>query len=187
MSLRPAAATVLLAGLASCAPVPPVAAPVEATAARPLDTLPAGADLALVRQDLLATAATPFGAKALDEALASPAFLIAKRFAGMPPPPPPGAGPDWRPPTPTALLVKRPEGWMVATAAGWRPANGDAAVELDQVLADPRFWKEPAYIPPCPDYGASLLLLKVPGKAQTVRNSACTSVAEKAVLAALRA
>lgn len=180
------AALALTAGLASCT-APPAAAPVAIPAARPLDTLPAGADLALVRQDLLATAANRFGAKALDEALASPTYLVAKRFAGMAPPPPPGAGPDWTPPTPAALLIKRPAGWLVATAGGWRLANADAAVELDQTLADPRFWKEPAYIPPCPDYGASLLLLKAPGKAQTVRNSTCTSVAEKAVLAALRA
>ena len=140
-----------------------------------------------VRQDLLATAAARFGSEALKEAVASPTHLIAKRFAGMAPPPPPGAGPDWRAPTPATLLVRRSDGWFVAADDGWRSARSEAAAELDRVIADPRFWSEPAYIPPCPDYGASLLLLKVAGRPETVRNSTCTGIAEKAVLAALSA
>ncbi len=176
----------VMAGLASCTAARPSVAP-EPAIGRPLDTLPGGADLALVRDDLVSTAADRFGRQALDQALAGPAYLIAKRFAGMSPPPPPGAGPDWVPPTPAALLLRRPEGWRVATGDGWRPAKPDAAAELDRVLADPSFWREPAAIPPCPDYGASLLLLKVPGRAATTRRSSCTSVAEKAVFAALRA
>ncbi|MBA3510757.1 hypothetical protein [Sphingomonas sp.] len=49
------------------------------------------------------------------------------------------------------------------------------------------FWSEPAYTPPGPDFGASLLLLKVPAKAETVRNSTCMSRASRIVEAALRA
>jgi hypothetical protein len=83
--------------------------------------------------------------------------------------------------------MKRSEGWVVATGSGWRPAKPDAAAVVDQVIGDRRFWSEPAFIPPCPDYGASLLLLKITGRAIAIRKSTCTSVAEKAVFAALQA
>jgi len=176
-----------LLALTSCTDAFPPAVARHGVNGRPLDSLPPEADLTLVRQDLLATASARLGAKALSEARAAPAHLIAKRFVGMAPPPPAGAGPDWVPPTPTALLMRRPDGWMVATGSGWRRAEPDVSAELDQLFADQRFWSEAAYIPPCPDYGASLLLVKIPGKAETVRKSSCTSVAEKGVLAALRA
>ena len=187
MTVRPADALLIVAAVASCTAAPRRSPPVGLATAHPLDVLPAGADLELVRQDLLATASNRFGSEAVDDALAGPAYLIAKRFAGMPPPPPPGARSDWVAPTPAALLLKRRDGWMVATESGWRSAKDDAAAELDRVLADASFWSEPAYVPPCPDYGASLLLLKIPGRPATIRKSTCTSVAEKAVFAALRA
>jgi hypothetical protein len=187
MTVRVSVVLLIVASLVSCTAAPRQFAPADPVAARPLDTLPAEADLELVRQDLIATASDRFGLEAVGDALANPNYLIAKRFAGMPPPPPLGAGPDWVAPTPTALLIKRQGRWMAATGNGWRPTKPDAAAELDQVLLDAGFWSEPAYVPPCPDYGASLLLLKMPGKIATVRKSTCTSVAEKAVFAALRA
>jgi hypothetical protein len=140
-----------------------------------------------VREDLIATASDRWGLEALAEARAAPTYLIAKRFAGMAPPPPPGAGPDWVVPTPAALLMRRPQGWLVATESGWRAAKAEAAAEIDKVLNDPRFWSEPTTNAPCPDSGASLLLLKAAGKAETVRRSYCSSVADKAVFAALGA
>ena len=176
----------LSAGLAACAVPPETVAP-RAYGDRPLEVLPTGFDAALVRSDLLATAREHYGAAAVERALSSPGQLVVKRFAGMAPPPPPGAGPDWRPPTPSALLVRENNGWQVATETGWRAARSEAAAELDTLLADPRFWSEPAYVPPCPDAGASLLLLKLPGRAEAVRNSTCTSLAERLVSAALRA
>ena len=154
---------------------------------RPLDRDAGGDDLSVARQDLLATASARYGAKALNEALAAPAFVIAKRFAGLAPPPPPGAGPDWVPATPTALLIKRGQGWSTATATGWRDVGPAAAAALDHAIAEPRLWEEAAFIPPCPDYGASLLMLKIPGKAPSVRKSTCTSFADKVVSAALQA
>ena len=186
----PILSALVLATIAACSPQPPSpGTPVRLgeIAPDPLEVLPADADLAAVRSDLLATAADRFGQAALDQALAAPTHLIAKRFMGMVPPPPPGAGPDWVAPTPTALLMKGAEGWVIATGTGWRPAKADAAAEIDQVIASPAFWSEAPTNLPCPDYGASLLLLKVPGKKETVRKSSCTSVADKAVLAALRA
>jgi hypothetical protein len=166
-------------------PTGPVPCP---TGTRPRDTDPGGDDLALSREDLLATASTRYGREALNEALGAPFYLIAKRFAGMAPPPPPGAGPDWIPPTPSALLMKREQGWMIATESGWRPIDGNVAAELNQAIGDPRLWSEPAFVPPCPDYGASvLLLLKVPGRSASVRKSTCNSNADKVVFAALRA
>ena len=189
MKVQSALAALILAGVVACATPAPSPDPVTTAEAnaRPLDVLPAEADLARVRDDLLATSADRFGAAALAEARASATHLVVKRFVGMAPPPPPGAGADWRPTPAAALLVRRAEGWMVATASGWRRADGEAATELDQLLADPAFWSEPAYTPPCPDFGASLLLLKVLGQSETVRNSTCMSRASRVVEAALRA
>ena len=188
MKTQWALAALLIAGVAACAtPAPSPDPATEVGTGRPLDTFPAEADLARVREDLLATAADRFGAAALDEARAAPAHLVVKRFAGMAPPPPPGMSADWRPTPAAALLVKRAEGWMVATASGWRRADATAASELDGLIADPGLWSEPAYTPPCPDFGASLLLLKAPGHAETVRNSTCMSRASRIVEAALRA
>lgn len=175
---------VILGALTSCTTVPPAAAPVQFDG-RPLDSLPAGADLSLVRQDLIASASERFGSHALYDARATSTYLIAKRFAGMAPPPPPGAAPNWMPPTPTVLLIKRPEGWMVASRSGWRRAKPEAAIELDRMLADRKFWIERPRILACPDYGATLLLLKMQGKAETVRKSTCPDIAEKIALAAL--
>lgn len=188
MRTQLAVAALVIAGLAACAaPDPGPAEPAVARTARPLDTLPAEADLTRVREDLLATAADRFGAGALSEARAAPTHLVVKRFVGMAPPPPPGAGADWRLTPAAALLVRRADGWMVATGTGWRRADQAAANELDQLIADAAFWSEPATTPPCPDFGASLLLLKAPGHSETVRNSMCTSAASRMVEAALRA
>lgn len=188
MNTRLTLASVILASVAACAAPGTLPDPVTtAGAGRPLDILPAEADLARVREDLLATAADRFGAAALSEARAAATHLVVKRFVGMAPPPPPGAGADWRPTPATALLVRRAEGWMVATGNGWRRADQAAAAELDQLIADPAFWSEPAYTPPCPDFGASLLLLKVPEHSEAVRNSLCMSGASRIVEAALRA
>ena len=188
MSVRLAFAALILAGVAACAtPVPGPAATADAAIDRPLDTLPAQAEPTLVREDLLATAADRFGAAMLSEARAAPTHLIVKQFMGIAPPPPPGAGVDWRPTPAAALLVRRAGGWMVAAGTGWRRADPDAAAELDRTIADPGFWSEAAYTSPCPDFGASLLLLKVLGKAETVRNSTCMSRASRMVEAALRA
>jgi len=185
--MQSALLAVILAGVAACAAPAPTADPVTTAGGRPLDTLPAEADLTRVRQDLLATAGERFGATAVTEARGASTHLVVKRFVGMAPPPPPGAGVDWRPTPAAALLVRRAEGWMVATATGWRRADQEAADELDRIIAEPAFWSEPAYTPPCPDFGASLLLLKVPARDETVRNSTCMSQASRIVEAALRA
>jgi hypothetical protein len=189
MKVHLALTALILAGVAACAAPGPAPEPVTTAEAnsRPLDTLPGDADLARVREDLLATAADRFGAAALSEARAAPAHLVVKRFVGMAPPPPPGAGADWKLTPAAALLARRAEGWMVATGSGWRRADAEAASELDQLIADAAFWSEPAYTPPCPDFGASLLLLKTPGHSESVRNSMCTSGASRMVEAALRA
>ena len=149
--------------------------------------MPAGLDVASVRADLMATARTNYGSAALDQALRNPTYLIVKRFAGMVPPPPPGTPADWAPPTPTALLIKDGNNWMVATANGWRPANADAAITINGLLAEPRFHDEPAYTPACPDFGSGNLVLKTPGRAETVRIAQCMSKAASLVEAALRA
>ena len=186
MTTRSVLAAMASVSLLSCAPAPTVVDATNISSARPLDTLPAHFDPVLVRRDLLATASDRFGSAALNEALAAPTHLIVKRFAGMAPPPPPSAGP-WRAPTPSGMLVRKSDGWIVASESGWRPVNSEAAAELNAIFADPNFWSEPAYIHPCPDFGASMMLLQVPARAETVRNSTCMSIASRAVEAALRA
>lgn len=175
----------LILALAACTAAPPPSEPVPP--ARPLEVLPPDVDMAKVRGDLLATARERYGEVALDRAMAASTHLLVKRFAGMAPPPPPGAGPDWRVPTPTAMLIRDGSSWLAATPDGWRPANAEAAAELDELLGDARLWTESSYTPPCPDFGANLLLLKVPGRPETVRNSLCMSMAARVVQAALRA
>lgn len=155
--------------------------------ARPLDTQPAYADLASVRGDLIATAHARYGAAAVDRALAAPTHLIVKRFAGMVPPPPPGASPDWRPRTPSAMLIRDAGRWLAATPGGWRPVDATAGVRVDAVLAGPRLWSEDAATPACPDFGSSNLLLKVPARRETVRRASCSSAAADLVEVALAA
>jgi len=185
----PILSALVLATIAACtagSPAPDPATRAIISSGEPLDTLPSGADLATVRTDLLTTAVDRFGSDAVNEALAAPAYIIAKRFAGMVPPPP--LGEELKPPpTPTALLMKSGSRWMVATASGWRPAQAEAVADIDATLADPTFWNADPYTPPCPDYGAGLLLAKVPGKTETARNSLCMSEAETIVSSALRA
>lgn len=184
MKLRVRFALLAMSTLAACAA--PEAS--ERTASgRPLDTLPGGFDAALARRDLLDTARERFGPAALGRAMATPTHLVVKSFAGMAPPPPPGAGPDWRAPTPAALLIREAGRWHVATPDGWRDARAEGAAELDALLAEPGFWTEPAFTPACPDFGARLLLLKLPSRRETVRNAQCTSRTERVVSAALRA
>jgi hypothetical protein len=177
---------ILLALVALGGCVAPQPATVD-TSRRPLDTLPAGARLAEVEADLLATARERFGDARIDRALAMPDYLIAKRFVGMAPPPPPGAGPDWRPPTPSALLTKQSGRWLVATPDGWREVKREVAAEIDALLAGSDFWNEAATVPACPDFGASNLLLKAPGKARIVRTHQCSSATTRVIEAAFRA
>jgi len=178
----------LAATLAACAasqPVMPVA--VEQPSRRPLEVLQPGFNPVEVRADLLATARDRYGRVAVESVLASPTYLIAKRFQGMAPPPPPGAGQDWRAPTPSALMIRNGGRWMVATETGWRDAKPEAAAEIDRRLAEARLWSEQPYTPPCPDYGANLLVLKVPGRPETVRQSLCSGAAADLAQAALNA
>lgn len=175
----------VLATIAACSAATP--APESGTliaAERPLQSPPAAAGPREIRKDLLATTAERFGRERLAEVLAAPSHLIAKRFASMLPPPPPGEAALNHVP-PAALMMKTAQGWVIATPAGWRPAKPEAAATIDRVIGDPAFWTEPATSPPCAGYGASLLMLKVPGKAETVRQSSCPSFAEKAFLAAI--
>jgi hypothetical protein len=154
---------------------------------QPLETLPAEVDVKQIEQDLLATARDRFGEAAVRQALAAPSHVIVKRFPGMAPPPPPNAGPDWRLPIPVALLAKEGDRWFAATTSGWREADAVATSVIEETLTSETFREEPERIEACPDYGASLLLAKVPGREREVRSALCTSQTDKVVYEALRA
>lgn len=142
-------------------------------------------------QDLLWSAMQLFGEPLVRRALASGAYIFAKHYPGMMPPPPPGAGPDYRyPEPPTALLFHENGTWLAATKDGVRQARPDKIQEIRQVLSGDRFWKEPVWAPPgCTDAGASLLLLKIPGRPEVVRSASCgtTGGSETVVFRALEA
>lgn len=173
----------LLGGLAACAASGPIASPGDGGPGHP----ESAGRLAQVEGDLLGTARERYGEAALARALNSSTYLIAKRYVGFPPPPPPGAGADWKPPSPSALMLKEGGAWLVATTEGWRQARPEVATELNGILAARSFWDEPPLIPACPDYGSANLLLKMPGHQRMVRSAYCVGETDRAVSAALRA
>ena len=181
MIRMPILSVALVATIAACSTAQPSRDPsahATVTADQPLQVLQAGVGLGEVRRDLIATAADRFGQAALEQAMSAPTHLIAKRFAGMLPPPPPGEETREYVP-PAALLMKGPGGWASANATGWRPLRAEQAAEIERIIASSAFWSEAPTSLPCPDYGASLLMLKVPGKPETVRKSSCSSVATR--------
>jgi hypothetical protein len=109
----------------------------------------------------------------------------------MLPPPPPGAGRDWKyPEPPTAVVFVDNGNWLTATATGVRQARPDKVEEIRQLLSQGRLWREPVWAPPgCTDAGASLLLLKMPGRPEIVRSASCggTGGSEALVFMALEA
>lgn len=134
------------------------------------------ADMSEIRADLMSSVRSRVGDAAVDYVMAQPTHLIAKVYPGMSPPPPPGAGPEWRPPSPSAALYHDGTRWMVATATGFRAAKAEEAAVIDQIIADPSFWGEPVNARPgCTDAGAALFLVKVPGRVETVRRGACVT------------
>ncbi len=179
-----------VAFLVSCAPtIAPV--PPEAR------VIPAGPstnsfnwtdDMPTVERELLATARERFGEAAVRRALGAPTYLFAKYYHGMLPPPPPGGAPPYKPPM--ALLIRENGQWLAATDQGFRPARADITPQLDALLASPNFWAVSTTTgPPCPDAGASLLLLKVPSRPETVRTGTCgaTQPNERLVMLAIDA
>lgn len=142
-------------------------------------------------QDLLWSALQLFGEPLVRRALAADAYIFAKHYPGMLPPPPPGAGADWKyPEPPTAVLFVEHGLWMAATREGVRQARIEKVQEIRRVLMTDKFWKEPVWAPPgCTDAGASLLLLKVPGRPEVVRSASCgaTGGSEAIVFRALEA
>ena len=142
-------------------------------------------------QDLLWSAQQLFGEPLVRRALAADAYIFAKHYQGMLPPPPPGAGSDWKyPEPPTAVLFVENGTWLAATADGVRQARPDKVQEIRTILSGQKFWEEPVWAPPgCTDAGASLLLLKIPGRPEVVRSASCgaTGGSEAIVFRALEA
>lgn len=181
--------------MSACAATPPpvVAAPAERVLPSGPPEKQMGVDYVrqVTEQDLLWGAKQRFGEAMVRRALAAPTYIFAKHYQGMLPPPPPGAGPDWRyPEPPVGILIFENDYWQAATPDGFRQARLDKVPEIERVLADPAFWAEPEWAPPgCTDAGASLLLMKAPGKPEIVRSATCGSTgrSETLVIRALEA
>jgi hypothetical protein len=172
--------------LVACAPVARPEAAIGPTETRP-DFNPAE-----VQADLEKTARTKFGAALTDQALASPTFLLAKHYMGLPPPAisqPDGTYTFAEPPI--SMLIRRDGRWLAARVGkGWVPVSVDKAGAIDLLLRDRRFWNEPDHSrPTCTDAGASLLWLKTAERRAVTRKGACgaTLMTEKLVLQALEA
>ena len=174
--------------LAACTapPPPPPAAEVSGDASGP-----AWFDPVRVETDLKTTALERFGDGYFAEAIRAPTYLFAKHYVGLPQPPILQPDGSYKyPPPPMAMLHRGAEGWMVATATGFRPAKADKAAAIDAILSDAAFWAEPASSQPaCTDAGGSLLMLRVPRHDQVLRQGACgaTALTERLVFLALEA
>lgn len=184
-------ATLLAAGCATV-PQPPAPAPERVLPSGPPDRqMGVAFDRRVTEQDLLWGARQRFGEAMVRRALAAPTYIFAKHYQGMLPPPPPDAGPDWRyPEPPVGMLIFENGYWLAATPEGFRQARPDKVPEIERVLADPAFWAEPEWAPPgCTDAGASLLLMRAPGKPEIVRSATCggTGRSELLVFRALEA
>ncbi len=183
----PAALLPLL--LPACAPVAqpvPPATGAGVTEARP------DFDPVEVQGDLEKTARSKFGAALTDQALASPTFLLAKHYMGLPPPAilqPDGTYTFAEPPM--SMLIRREGQWLTARVGkDWMPVSADKAETIESLLRDARFWNEPDHArPTCTDAGASLLWLKTGAKRTITRRGSCgtTQLTEKLVLQALEA
>lgn len=142
-----------------------------------------------VRDDLYLSAQARFGIALTDQALASPAFLIAKHYSGMPMPVSQPDGAVLYAPPPVAVLIRRGGGWLAARAGrGFEPVDPARGSALDAVLADPEFWRQPVHAgTQCTDAGASLLWLRLEGRPARVRRGSCgaTERTERLVLQAL--
>lgn len=154
------------------------------------EQLEAGFDRAAIERDLFLSARSRFGEAAIRRAFAAESYIFAKYYPGMMPPPPPGMGRDWKPKFPFVLLFEEKGQWLAATPSGVRPANPAAMGKVRAALAEPRFWKQPSWTPPrCTDAGASILLIKVRGRRETLRRGSCgeTELTQRLVLAAIEA
>ena len=69
------------------------------------------------------------------------------------------------------LLIKNRTGWHVHGSG--TPLSRQAALELDNLLADARLWAEPARYPAvsCPDSGADVIMIRHGGRNKTVYQS----------------
>jgi hypothetical protein len=95
---------------------------------------------------------------------------------------------DWRPKFPFALLFEENGRWHAAEHSGVRTANPAAITAIKAAVADPGFWAQPSSTPPrCTDAGASILLIKLRGRGETLLRGSCgeTELTQRLVLAAL--
>jgi hypothetical protein len=153
----------------------------------PPEVLQPGYRPAEFEQDLFATARERFGLESVRRALGADTYVFAKFYHGMLPPPRPG-DPPYKPPM--ALLIRENGQWFAATPTGFRPAKAEAVPQLEALLANRAFWAAPNWTGPrCTDAGASLLMLKVPNRAEIIRHGTCgeTQPTEHLVRLALEA
>ena len=114
------------------------------------------------------------GETALREANAAPAALMASFHQGLPRPIAcPGGRWAYAPPAVSAA-VRTADGWVRwrgEAREGYAPA---VSAEIDRILADPAFWREPAFDrPTCTDAGAQRLIARS-GTHGAVRQQSCS-------------
>ena len=131
---------------------------------------------AQIRTDVEESVRARFGPAAFDRALRAEASVMAKLYQGLPPPPvrqPDGTWAD--PQRPTALLLREHGRWLAYVPSGERPLGPEWAAEVEGLLKSAAFWSEARRVPQggCTDGGSSLLVIRYPGRGDTVRQGTC--------------
>ena len=116
-----------------------------------------------------------FGSAALARAREAGEFVAVLRYQGLPMPPYDTDGHPIKPSHPTALLFRDDGRWFAFGADGAHPVLPRWAQALDEQLASPALWAEPADGGEvgCTDAGASYAWLRVAGRPEHSRIGHC--------------
>ena len=117
------------------------------------------------------------GADAVRRLAAAGSSIMVTHHEGLPRPPVRQPDGSWAFEGPGANAVVRGErGWTGWAARETRPVLAARAAEIDGILADPAFWREPDHVAPtCTDAGARRLVVRHTGRI-AVRQQSCGGV-----------
>jgi len=166
----------LLSLVGACAAPPPAAIePLQQPQSEPQQVVD-GLPTAKIRSDVEGSVREGFGDGTFQRAIAAEASVMAKLYQGLPPPPVQQPDGSWKYPDPPLAVVLRENGrWYRADAAGVRAVQPAVAAEIEQLLASPQLWAEAERVAQggCTDGGSSLLVIRYPGRGNTVRQGTC--------------
>jgi hypothetical protein len=132
-----------------------------------------GFDEAAIRAAVLCDVAARLGSEALAEIRSAPSSVLVTFHQGLPRPVQRSDG-SWTYEGPYVNAAIRVGGaWIGWRGANRQPLGSALSAEIDRILSDPAFWREPAYVPPaCTDAGARRLVVAHDGR-NVVRQQSC--------------